>query len=74
MADLVKLDILDFDVVLSLHKLHACYASFYCTTVLIKFQFPNDQVLDLKRNLVLPKGLILYLFRANDSSFEVPPI
>ena len=74
MADLVKLDILDFDVVLGLHRFHACYASFNCTTVLIKFQFPNEQVLEWKRNLVVPKGSILYLFLANDSSFEVPPI
>ena len=74
MADLVKLDILDFDVVLGLHRFHACYASFDCTTVLIKFQFPNEQVLEWKRNFVVPKGLILYLFRANDSNVEVPPI
>ena len=74
MVDLVKLDILDFDVILGLHRFHAWYASFNCTTVLLKFQFPNEQVLDWKRNLVLPKGLILYLFRANDSSVEVPPI
>ena len=74
MADLVKLDILDFDVILGLHRFHAYYGSFDCTTVLIKFKFPNEQVLEWKRNLGVPKDLILYLFRANDSSFEVPPI
>ena len=74
MADLLKLDILDFDVILGLHWFQACYASFDCTTVLIKFQFPNEQVLEWKRNLVVPKGSILYFFLANDSSFEVPPI
>ena len=74
MADLVMLDILDFDVGLGLHRFHASYASFDCTAVIIKFQFPNEQVLEWKRNLVVPKGLILYLFRAYDSCVEVPPI
>ena len=74
MADLVMLDILDFDVGLGLHRFHACYASLDCTTVLIKFQFPNKQVIEWKRSLLVPKGLILYLFRANDSSVAVPPI
>ena len=74
MADLVKLDILDYDVILGLHRFHACYALFNCTIVLIKFQFPNEQVLKWKKNLVVPKGLILYLFRANYSSVEGPRI
>ena len=74
MVDLVKLDILDFDVVLGFHRFHACYASFDCTTVLIKIQFPNEQVLEWKRNSIVPKGLILNIFRANDSSVEVPSI
>ena len=74
MADLVKLDILHFNVVLGLHRFHASYASFDCTAVIIKFQFPNEQVLKWKKNLVVPKGLILYLFRANYSSVEGPRI
>ena len=32
MADLVELDMVDFDVILGMDWFHACYASIYCRT------------------------------------------
>ena len=37
MADLVELDMVDFDVILGMDWLHACYASIDCRTRVVKF-------------------------------------
>ena len=41
LVDLVELDMLDFDVVLGVDCQHDCFASIYCRTRVVKFQFPN---------------------------------
>jgi len=46
LVDLVELDMLDFDVILSMDWLHSCYASIDCRTRLIKFEFPNEPILE----------------------------
>ena len=62
MANLVDLDIVDFDVILGMEWLHACYTSIYCRTRVVKFKIPNEQVIEWSSSLVVPKGLfILYL-------------
>jgi len=43
-TNLVELDMVDFDVILGMDWLHACYASVDCKTRVVKFQFPNEQV------------------------------
>ena len=43
---LVKLDILDFDVILGMDWLHVCFASIDCRTRVVSFQFPNEPVLE----------------------------
>ncbi|KAH0637918.1 hypothetical protein KY289_037833 [Solanum tuberosum] len=47
MADLVELDMVDFDVILGMDWLHACYASIDCRTRAIKFQFPKRIEFDI---------------------------
>ncbi|KAH0784270.1 hypothetical protein KY290_003868 [Solanum tuberosum] len=89
MADLVELDMVGFDVILGMDWLHACYASVDCRTRVVKFQFPNESVLEWKSSSVVPKDrFILYLkamklvskrcvyhlVRVNDSSVEIPHI
>ncbi|KAG5586522.1 hypothetical protein H5410_046956 [Solanum commersonii] len=62
MADLVKLDMVDFDVILGMDWLHACYASLDCRTRVVKFQFSNEPVLEWSSSSAVPKGrFILYL-------------
>ena len=47
-VDLVELDMLDFDVILGMDLLHACFDSINCRTRVVKFQFPNDTILEWK--------------------------
>ncbi|KAH0705892.1 hypothetical protein KY285_010419 [Solanum tuberosum] len=89
MADLVELDMVDFDVILGMDWLHACYASVDCRTRVVKFQFPNEPVIELKSSSAVPKGrfisylkarklvskeCVYHLVRVNDSSVEIPHI
>ena len=46
LVDLVELDMLDFDVILGMDWLHACYASIDCRTRVVKFQFPKVPILE----------------------------
>ena len=45
MADLVELDMVDFDVILGKDWLHAFDSSIVCSTRVVKFQIPYDQSL-----------------------------
>ena len=45
---------LDFDVILGMDWLHACFASIDCSKRIIKFNFPNELV-------IVWKGGILFL-------------
>ena len=89
MDDLDKLDMVDFDVILGMDCLHACYASVDYRNRVVKFQFPNVPVLEWKSSLVVPKGhfisnlkanklvskgCVYHLVQINYSSVEVPTI
>ena len=45
-TDLVKFEIVDFDVILDIDWLHSCYASIDCRTRVVKFQIPNEPVIE----------------------------
>ena len=44
-ADLVDIEIVDFDVILGMDKLHLCYASVDCRTRIVHFQFQDEPIL-----------------------------
>ncbi|KAH0765914.1 hypothetical protein KY285_001785 [Solanum tuberosum] len=69
--------------------LHACYASIDCRTRVVKFQFPNEPVIEWSSSSTLPKGhfisclkkrqlvfkgCVYHLVRVNNSSVETPPL
>ena len=45
-VDLVELDMLDFDIILGMYCLHACFAFIYCRTRVVRFSFPNEPVVE----------------------------
>ena len=53
-VELVELDMLDFDVILGMDWLDACFASIVCKTRVVKLNFLNDPVLDFKRGNSIP--------------------
>lgn len=61
-TDLIELDMVHFDIILSVDWLHSCYASIDRRTRVVKFQFPKDPVFRWSRNFVSPKShFISYL-------------
>ena len=47
-CDLVELEMVDFDVILGMDWLFDSYASVDCRTRVVKFQFPNEPILEWK--------------------------
>ncbi|XP_070005143.1 uncharacterized protein [Nicotiana sylvestris] len=47
-ADLIELDMVDFDVIMGMDWLSPCYAMLDCCAKIVRFQFPNEEVLEWK--------------------------
>ena len=48
---------LDFDVILGMDWLHACFASIDCRNRGVKFNFPNEPVVELKGEILFLEGV-----------------
>ena len=44
--DLVELDMLDFHIILGMDWLHFCFATIDCRTRVVRFNFPNEPVVE----------------------------
>ena len=47
-SDLLKLEMVDLDVILGMDWFHSCYALVDCKTRIVHFQFPDEPILEWK--------------------------
>ncbi|XP_070003070.1 uncharacterized protein [Nicotiana sylvestris] len=88
-ADLVELEMLDFDVIMGMVWLESCYAKVGCRTKIVSFEFPGEPVLEWKGDVVAPrgrfisylkarkmisKGYIYHLVRVKDADAQIPTL
>ena len=80
---------LDFDIILGMDWLHACFTSIDCKTRVVRFNFPNEPVVEwnggnsiprgrviscLKACKMISKGCLYHIVRFQDLDSEIPPI
>ena len=63
-VDLVELDMFDFAVVFGMYFLYVCISSIDCITRVVKFNFPNDPVLEWKVGNSFPKCHVISFLKA----------
>ncbi|XP_070049937.1 uncharacterized protein [Nicotiana tomentosiformis] len=88
-TDLIEMGMVDFDVIMGMDWLYSCFAKLDCRTRTVRFEFPNELVLEWKRdNVVLNgrfisylkatkminKGCIYHLVRVTDTDAEAPTL
>ena len=70
-ADLVELEMVDFDVILGMGWLHSCYASVDCRTRIVRFQFPDEPILEWKGSSLAPMGRFISYLKAKKMILRV---
>lgn len=64
-ADLVELDMIDFDSILVMDWLYSCYAILDCRTQKVTFSFLNEPVLEREGYALAPRGKFISYLRAH---------
>nr|XP_009771985.1 PREDICTED: uncharacterized protein LOC104222450 [Nicotiana sylvestris] len=63
-TDLVELETVDFDVIMSMDWLESCYATVGCRTKIVSFEFHGEPVLEWKGDAVTPRGRFISYLKA----------
>ncbi|XP_070032960.1 uncharacterized protein [Nicotiana tomentosiformis] len=88
-ADLIELRMVNFDVIMGMDWLYSCFAKLNCLTRIVRFEFPNEPVIEWKGDDMVPngrfisylkatkminKGCIYHLVRVTDTGAEAPTL
>ena len=65
MAELIELYMVDFDIILGMDLIDSCYESIDCRTQVVKFQSPNESVIEWASSLLVPKGRFISYHKAS---------
>jgi len=63
-VDLVKLEMMDFDAIMGMDWLAACYATVDCRAKAAIFHFPAEPVLECVGNTMTPRGRFIFYLKA----------
>ncbi|XP_070056977.1 uncharacterized protein [Nicotiana tomentosiformis] len=63
-VDLIELGMVDFDVIMGMDWLYSCFAMLDCQTRTVRFEFPNEPVVEWKRDNVVLKGMFISYLKA----------
>lgn len=55
LANLIELEMIDFDVIMGIDWLSSCYATVDCRDKVARFQFQGESVLEFKGNVMIPR-------------------
>ncbi|XP_070011776.1 uncharacterized protein [Nicotiana sylvestris] len=64
LADLHELEMVDFDIIMSMDWLASCYANVYCWTKIIRFNFLGEPIIEWKGDAAAPKGKFISYLKA----------
>ncbi|XP_070014392.1 uncharacterized protein [Nicotiana sylvestris] len=88
-ANLAELQMMDFDAIMGMYWLAACYATVDCRAKAVGFHFPGEPVIEWVGNIETPrggfisyikmrkmiaKGCIYHIVRVRDADVEIPTL